>query len=191
MSYENFYTRDLLCDAGYIGEIGEFSYGAPTVMEWGEGAKLYVGRFCSFASNVVIFLGGNHKTQWVSTYPFSALGEVWSEAAEIEGHPATKGDVVIGNDVWIGHGVTILSGVSIGDGAVLGAGAMISKDVAPYSIVAGNPARMIKKRFSESQIEALLELKWWEWDMLKIKKFLPLLCSENIEHFLKEGYDEQ
>ena len=191
MSYKNFYTKELLGEASYVRSIGEFSYGAPTVMEWGEGARLSVGKFCSIAEKVVIFLGGNHKTEWVSTYPFSALGEVWNEAKEIKGHPATKGDVVVGHDVWIGYGVTILSGVSIGHGAVIGAGAVVSKDVAPYSIVAGNPARVVKKRFGESEIEALLKICWWDWDVLKIKEFLPLLCSEGVEKFIQRAYDEQ
>lgn len=191
MSYKNFYTRELLSEASYVESIGEFSYGAPTVMEWGEGARLSVGKFCSIAERVVIFLGGNHKTEWVSTYPFSALGEVWSEAEGIKGHPATKGDVVIGHDVWIGYGVTILSGVTVGHGAVIGAGAVVSRDVEPYSIVAGNPARVVKRRFGESEIEALLKIEWWNWDVLKIKKFLPLLCSEGVWKFIERAYDEQ
>lgn len=190
MSYKHFYTKELLGEAHFIGEIGEFSYGAPTVMEWGEGARLSIGKFCSIAQNVTIFLGGNHKTEWISTYPFSALGEVWSEAKEIKGHPATKGDVIIGNDVWIGYGVTILSGVRIGDGAVIGAGAVVAKDVAPYSIVAGNPAKVIKRRFDEDEIEALLKICWWDWDMAKIKKFIPLLCSDGVKTFVETACNE-
>jgi acetyltransferase-like isoleucine patch superfamily enzyme len=184
-----FYTKDILANGSYPKSIGEFSYGAPTVMEWGEGAKLTIGKFCSIAEKVTIFLGGNHKTEWISTYPFSALSELWEEAQGIVGHPATKGDVTIGNDVWIGYGVTILSGVTIGDGAVIGANSVIAKDIEPYSIVAGNPFKVIKKRFSEEQIETLLKIQWWEWDISKIRRALPYLCSDRIDTFLGFAHD--
>ncbi len=176
----DFYTKDLLKGLGKLVEVGDFTYGNPKIMHWGENARLKIGKFCSIAENVVIFLGGNHRHDWVTTYPFPALSQDWPEAKDIVGHPATKGDVIIGNDVWIGYGAVILSGVKIGDGAVIGAMSVVRRDVEPYAIVAGNPAIEIKKRFDEKTIEKLLKLKWWDWSIEKIKKSVKDLCSNNI-----------
>lgn len=183
---ENFYTKDLLKNEVNKGvaSIGEHTYGKPKIFHWGEEAKIKIGKFCSIADEVVIFLGGNHRTDWVTTYPFPALANDWPEAGGIKGHPATKGNVIIGNDVWIGYGATILSGVTIGDGAVIGTQAVVTKDIEAYTIVVGNPAREIKKRFNQLQIEKLLEIKWWNWPIKKIKKNIELLCSGNVDNLL-------
>lgn len=157
------------------------------ILEWGEGAKLSVGSFCSIAAGVRIILGGNHRTDWVTTYPFGHTREDWPAAAGIVGHPATRGDVVIGNDVWIAFGASILSGVSIGDGAVVGAHAVVSRDVPPYAVVVGNPAQVVRHRFDQSTIERLLALKWWEWSDHKISRFMSRLLSPDIEGFLSEA----
>ncbi|OQB29173.1 MAG: Streptogramin A acetyltransferase [Bacteroidetes bacterium ADurb.Bin174] len=178
-----FFTKDVYNNLPYI--IGDYTYGKPIVLHWGEKANLYIGKFCSIADNVTIFLGGNHRTDWVSTYPFNVLTDFFPEAGEITGHPSTKGDVIIGNDVWIGHGATILSGVKIGDGAVVGAGAVVTKDVLPYEIVAGNPAKHIKMRFNEEQVSKLLDIKWWDWPVDKIKLNVFLLTSSNLENFIE------
>lgn len=178
---KNFYTKDLLRDLGELVIVGDFTYGKPKVMHWGENAKLKIGNFCSIADDVTIFLGGNHRIDWITTYPFSSLPAEWSEAIDIKGHPATKGNVEIGNDVWIGYGATIMSGVKIGDGAVVGAKAVVVKDVQPYSIVAGNPAKEIKKRFDDKLIKKLIELKWWNWPIEKIKLKINILCSIDID----------
>lgn len=162
--------------------VGLNSYGCPAIFEWGEGAALKVGAFCSIGPNVTVFLGGEHRTDWVSTYPFN---QFWSEAAEVTGHPFTRGDVVIGNNVWIGFGATIMSGVTIGDGAVIGAQAVIAKDVEPYAIVAGNPAKMIRKRFSDETIRKLQEAAWWDWPERELRNIATLLMSGNIEEFLR------
>lgn len=172
----NFYTKDKV-EEKYRDSIGDFTYGCPTILDWHEGASLTIGKFCSIADNVTIFLGGEHRTDWITTYPFSALVEEWPAASHIQGHPKTKGDVIIGNDVWIGRDAVIMSGVSIGDGAVNGARAVVIKHVDPYSIVAGNPARHIKNRFSDDVIKKLLELKWWNWSEAQIVKKLPMLLS--------------
>jgi acetyltransferase-like isoleucine patch superfamily enzyme len=160
----------------------EYSYGIKNirVREWGEGADVKIGAFCSIADNVEIFLGGNHRTDWVTTYPFGHIHQdkfPWHG----KGHPATKGDVVIGNDVWIGSGATILSGVNIGDGAVISAKSVVVKDVPAYGVVGGNPAKLLKMRFTEDQIERLLNNPWWDLPESRINELIPLLCSNDIE----------
>ena len=146
-------------------------------------ATLRVGNFCSIAKDVTIFLGGNHRTDWVTTYPFGHIHKELFNTFDGNGHPATNGDVTIGNDVWIGYNVTIMSGVTIGDGAVIAANSHVVKNVEPYTIVGGNPAKHIKYRFTPEQIEKLLEIKWWFWEDDKINKFIPLLCN-NIDEFI-------
>jgi chloramphenicol O-acetyltransferase type B len=175
------YTRAALRHCGF--EVGDFSYGVPTIWRWGEAATLAIGKYCSFADGIEIFLGGNHRTDWVTTYPFSAIAD-WPEAASILGHPATKGDVIIGNDVWIGSKATILSGVTVGDGAVVGARCVVARDIPSYGVVVGNPARLIRKRFSDEIIDRLLEVRWWDWDEARVRQFLPLLMQANIAKFL-------
>lgn len=173
--YEIFYTKEIFKDKPF--DIGDYTYGNPIVYFEGEG-NLKIGKFCSIAfDNVKIFLGGNHRVDWATTYPFNKIAE-FSEASNITGHPSSKGDVVIGNDVWIGMNATILSGVTIGDGAVVAAHAVVTKDVPPYAIVAGNPARVVKMRFSDDVIEKLLELKWWDWPIEKIRTYIPQLMKD-------------
>lgn len=153
------------------------------IRSWGEGAMLHIGSFCSIADRVEIFLGGNHRTDWVTTYPFGHINQDiydWHG----EGHPATKGDVHIGNDVWLGSQCTILSGVTIGDGAVVAAKSVVHKDVPDYCIVAGNPAKVIKQRFTKEQIEAIKKNPWWEMPDEEIQELLPLLCSGKINDFI-------
>lgn len=162
-------------------EIGRGSYGGLQVLEFGEGAKLHVGAYCSFARGVQVFLGGEHRTEWVSTYPFSALDRRF---ANIKGHPKTRGDVRIGNDVWIGREAMVMSGVTIGDGAVVGARAIVTRDVAPYSIVAGNPAAFVRNRFAPEIVERLLAVSWWDWSAERIDRAVPLLLAKDIEGFL-------
>jgi acetyltransferase-like isoleucine patch superfamily enzyme len=165
-------------------EIGRYSYGCPEIHFGASGARLRIGQFCSFADGVEIFLGGEHRTDWITTYPFPAMFE---QAAGHEGHPATKGDVLIGNDVWIGHGATVLSGVEIGDGAVVGARAVVARNVPAYGVVTGNPARLIRRRFPDAQIEGLLRIQWWDWPLERILQQLPALLSGDIEAFLEAG----
>ncbi len=176
------YTKDRLTGANF--EIGEYTYGCPNVVQWDDSTNLHIGKFCSIASDVTILLGGNHRTDWVSSYPFNVLSKPFPKASPIKGHPATKGDIWIGNDVWIGHGATILSGVHIGDGAVIGAKTVVTKDVAPYAIVVGNPGRMVKKRFDEKTIAALLEIGWWNWDEKQINDASHLICNSDIHGFI-------
>ena len=160
------------------------SYGTPNIFWANKDAKLVVGNFCSIAGNVNIYLGGNHRTDWVTTYPFGHINQHIFNNFNGQGHPATKGDVIIGNDVWIAQNVTIMSGVTIGDGAIIANNSHVVKNVEPYSIVGGNPAKLIRYRFTTEQIKKLLEIKWWGWDDEKINKFTPLLCNEDIDNFI-------
>lgn len=164
-------------------DIGEFTYGAPRIMEYSSNSKLSIGKFCSIAEGVKIFVGGEHKISNISTYPFREMLNIGSFSTEF-----SKGDVSIGNDVWIGYGATILSGVTIGDGAIIGAGTVVAKNIPPYSIFVGNPGKEIKKRFDEKTIANLLELKWWDWDIKKIRKNINLFESyseKNLETLKK------
>lgn len=159
--------------------VGIFTYGHEgiAIRQWGEGASLDIGSFCSIAENVQIFLGGNHRTDWVTTFPFGHISQTYLGGKNTIGHPATNGPVLIGNDVWIGHGATIMSGITIGDGAVVAANSTVVKDVLPYSIVGGNPAGFIKFRFSDEIICLLLKLKWWELPIEDIRNLCADLCA--------------
>jgi acetyltransferase-like isoleucine patch superfamily enzyme len=158
--------------------VGRGTYGEPTVVEWGEQASLHVGAFCSIAREVTIILGGEHRVDWVTTYPFMNFRK---SAEGIAGHPKTRGDVVIGNDVWIGYGATIMSGVRIGDGAVVGARALVTRDVPAYGIVGGNPAKLLRMRFPEETVRLLTQLAWWDWPDSDLDRAMPLLLSSDVE----------
>lgn len=164
--------------------VGDFTYGKPKILMWTKRYNVYIGKFCSIAENVSIIVDGNHRVDWISTYPF---GELLQDVAKIRGHPIGKGDIRIGNDVWIGRDVLILPGVEIGDGAVIGAGSVVTKNVGDYEIVGGNPARHIRYRFCKTQIEELKKICWWDWSIEEIKKNITLLQSPEIEAFIKNA----
>ena len=145
------------------------------------GDKLIIGKFCMIASNVTFIMNGaNHLTESISAYPFAIFGEGWQDAMKGKSYP-TKGDTIIGNDVWIGFNVIIMAGVHIGDGAIIASNTAVTKDVAAYSIVGGNPVKEIKKRFSEKKIAKLLEIKWWNWEIEKITRNVKALTGTNLE----------
>ena len=178
--YNEFHTK-------YISDnvqAGEFTYGIPGIGFRLGGANLSIGKFCSISSDVEIMLGEEHREDWCTTYPFNYL---MYDFQYIEG-PQSKKDVIIGNDVWIAHGSTILSGVHIGNGSVIGANAVVTKDVEPYSIVGGNPAKLIKKRFDEETIKKLENIQWWNWEKKYIYDAIPILQSNEIGR-LFEYYD--
>lgn len=147
--------------------------------------KLIIGKFCMIASNVTFVMnGGNHLTDAITSYPFAIFGNGWENAMDGKAYPK-KGDITIGSDVWIGYNATIMAGVTIGDGAIIATNSTVIKNVAPYSIVGGNPAIEIKKRFSDENIAKLLEIKWWNWDIDKITKNIQRLTGNNIEELIK------
>lgn len=149
------------------------------------GDKLIIGKFCMIASDVKFIMNGaNHLTDAISTYPFAIFGNGWEDAMDGKTYPH-KGDLIIGNDVWIGYNATIMAGVTIGDGAIIGANSTVVKDVEPYTVVGGNPAQQIKKRFSDEVIQKLLELKWWDWDIEKITLNLGNLTDNKIEKLVQ------
>jgi acetyltransferase-like isoleucine patch superfamily enzyme len=170
-----------------VVEVGRHTYGHEqiTVRHWGESAELRIGSFCAIADRVEVFLGGNHRVDWVTTYPFPEFVERWKAARNIVGHPATNGDVVIGNDVWIGSNATIMSGVTVGDGAVIATNSCVTHDVEPYAIVGGNPARLLRHRFDADTVEQLLAIRWWDWSDERIEANVELLCSGGVRHFLR------
>jgi len=175
--------------------VGRFTYGIPIVYfgkaSYGkkEATRLKIGQFCSIAPfKVHVFLGGEHDSIRLSTYPF---GYVFKDSRSFEGYHKTKGDVCIGNDVWIGMGAVIFSGVEIGDGAVVGAYSVVRTAVPPYAIVLGNPAQIVGYRFPQEKIEALLKIKWWDWDIREIKKALPLLSSQNVDELIKYSQERK
>jgi acetyltransferase-like isoleucine patch superfamily enzyme len=163
-------------------EIGDLTYGSPVIISWDSGTKLKIGKYCSIAQGVEIMTGGEHRPDWITTYPFNVRFENYSY---IKGGLVSKGDVVIGNDVWIGGDAKIMSGVTIGDGCVIGANALVTKDMPDYSICGGVPAKVIKKRFDDKTIMALKEIKWWDWSYEYICDVLPILQSNRINDLLK------
>jgi virginiamycin A acetyltransferase len=161
--------------------IGAYTYGRPKVRFAVSGSNLSIGRYCSIADGVEIMLGGNHRTEWVTTYPFPALPRLWPESVGLDGSHVSRGDIVIGHDVWLGSQSLILSGVTIGHGAVVAARAVVTKNVPPYAIVAGNPARVVRYRMSEERIAALLRSEWWLLPEAEVRRLIPTLLSERIE----------
>ena len=171
-------------DSGVL-VVGRHTYfsGGPNVQLFKGGSdKVRFGSFCSIAKGVEIMTDGAHPVDWVSTYPFRII---WGlPGAYEDGHPPKSGDINIGNDVWIASEVMVLPGVTIGDGAVIAARSVVTRDIPPYSIAGGVPAKVIRYRFSSEVIDALLKIKWWEWNDDKIKEAIPFLSSDNIEEFI-------
>lgn len=162
--------------------VGDFTYAwGPAVKSWGEEARLIIGKFCSIAGNVQFFLGGDHRPDWCTTYPFAEL--LPANYPDVKGSPRSKGDIVIGNDVWIGNDAKIMSGIRIGDGAVIAGSAVVTRDVEPYSIVGGVPARFIKYRFE--RWDEVWGLRWWDWPLEKIAEAVPIIESQDVDALIR------
>lgn len=146
------------------------------------GDKLIIGKFCALAKGVKFIMNGaNHKISGFSTYPFQIFGNGWERVMPQPGDLPFKGDTVIGNDVWIGYESVIMPGVRIGHGAIVAAKSVVVSDVSPYAVVGGNPAKILKKRFSDETIEALLEIAWWDWDIGKVTRNLERIVGADLE----------
>jgi virginiamycin A acetyltransferase len=146
------------------------------------GDKLIIGKFCALAQGVKFIMNGaNHKLSGFSTYPFSILGGGWEKVQPRPAELSFKGDTVVGNDVWLGHESLIMPGVRIGDGAIIAARSVVVSDVPPYTIIGGNPPKSIRQRFLPEVVEALLDIRWWNWDIEKITRNLERIVSADIE----------
>lgn len=143
--------------------------------------KLIIGSYCSIGTGASFIMAGNqgHRYDWISSFPFYYMSEVEYFHKSVDAYQAA-GDTIIGNDVWIGAEAMVMPGIEIGNGAVIGSRALVTKDVEPYTIVGGNPAKVIKKRFSEEEIAVLIKVKWWEWDEVILAEAIPIICSGNI-----------
>jgi acetyltransferase-like isoleucine patch superfamily enzyme len=170
-------------DAGVV-VMGRYTIGAPKVRTFaGDTSRVFIGSFGLIGERVEFIPGGLHRADWVSTFPFRWIFRL--PGALEDGHPTTKGDIVIGNDVWICTGALVLSGVTIGNGAIVGADAVVTSDVRPYAVVAGNPAREVSRRFSDEQIDALERICWWDWPIEAILQRVDLLCSPDVDALIK------
>lgn len=173
-------------------EVGEYSYyddpaGPETFLQnilyhfAFLGDRLRIGRFCAIAAGTRFLMnGGNHRLDAPSTFPFPIFGGAWAGAFDTSRFP-NRGDTVIGNDVWLGYGTTVMPGVRIGDGAVVAALSVVSRDVPPYAIVAGNPARVVRLRFPEADIARLLRIAWWDWDAARITRHLAAISDGDVD----------
>jgi acetyltransferase-like isoleucine patch superfamily enzyme len=163
--------------------MGNMSYYAPNVVKYtGDTGRVIIGNFASVAPDADFYVGGLHRTEWVSQYGLRAMLAL--PGAHEDGFTHGRGDIVVGSDTWVTNGVTVMSGVTIGDGAVVGTKAVVAKDVRPYAVVVGNPAREIRRRFSDEQVDALLRIRWWDWPTEKVKEHVELLTSPDIDAFI-------
>jgi acetyltransferase-like isoleucine patch superfamily enzyme len=170
--------------------IGDHSYiNGMKIYSWGTLSRVSIGKYCSIADDVTLIAGGEHHTGWVSSFPFIDRWQLKDTIFFDRKGSQTKGDISIGHDVWIGHGVTILSGVTIGHGAVIGAMAVIAKDVPPYAVVVGNPAKIIKYRFDSLMINAFLKIEWWNWPDTDVEQTQYLFSSPEkfVEMFIDKS----
>jgi virginiamycin A acetyltransferase len=146
------------------------------------GDRLIIGKFCALARGIKFIMNGaNHKLDGFSTYPFQIFGNGWEKVTPQIGELPYKGDTVIGNDVWIGYETVVMPGVQVGNGAIIAAKSVVVSDILPYTIVGGNPAKLIRQRFDDNVIQALIEVAWWNWEIEKITRNLEKIVAADIE----------
>lgn len=180
-NYYNFVVQQRLVKAGRV-ILGPHIYGVPIIKHYPyDETKLVVGSYSSLSETAIVMLGGDHNAARVTTYP---LRIVWGMDGAGEEPYEPSGDTIIGSDVWLTQRTFVRSGVRIGDGAVIAAGAVVTKDVPPFAIVAGNPARVIRYRHAPEQIEALLQIKWWNWPDADVREAVPLLSETDVDAFI-------
>jgi len=151
--------------------------------------KLVIGKFCAIAAETRFIMTGDHKLDAISTYPFPIFQQGWEKAFDVYDLPV-KGDIIVGNDVWFGYDSLIMNGVTIGHGAIIAARSVVVKDVPPYAIVAGNPAKVVKMRFDDQTIDRLLKISWWDWDIEKINKHLVTICHLDVNRLEDAGFEK-
>ena len=174
-------AREHIADGTLV--MGRMSYYAPNVVKYkGDTGRVIIGNFASIAPDADFYVGGLHRVEWVSLYGLRAMLEL--PGAYEDGFTHGRGDIVVGSDTWVTNGCTVMSGVTIGDGAVVGTKAVVAKDVRPYAIVVGNPAREIGRRFSDEQVEALLRIRWWDWPTELVKERVDAISSPEIDPFI-------
>lgn len=162
-------------------QVGRFSYMAGLGFGFIDSrSKIRIGNFCSIGEDVIFFLKTNHHPEWVTTFPLERLPWKEREPFPEDPHVGLRDDVIVGNDVWVGYGAKVMAGSSISDGAVIAAGAVVSGYVRPYAIMAGNPAREVRRRFDDNVVESLLELRWWDLPTERIREISPLLASRDV-----------
>lgn len=174
-------AREHIADGTLV--MGNMSYYAPNVVKYkGDTGRVIIGNFASIAPDADFYVGGLHRVEWVSLYGLRAMLEL--PGAYEDGFTHGRGDIVVGSDTWVTNGCTVMSGVTIGDGAVVGTKAVVAKDVRPYAIVVGNPAREIGRRFSDEQVAALLRIRWWDWPTELVKERVDALSSPDVDAFI-------
>lgn len=186
---ENAYQMRRLRKHGKL-TMGSHSYGTPVIRDFHTDrpqTKLVIGDYCSITATAVLMIGGNHPVDRVTTYPHRIMFGL--EGAGEDGIPLPVEDTVVGNDVWLCQAATILAGVTVGDGAVVTAGAIVTRDVPPYAIVGGVPAKVIRYRHTPEQIEALLHIRWWDWPEEDVRAATPLLAGDDIDAFIRYAHE--
>lgn len=171
-----------LLNGNEVIKYGKGTYGQPQVLGFDKHSKIVVGKYCSIASGVVFFFEGKSRENRISTNSFKTLTSLGIPYKLLS---RRKNKLTIGNDVWIGMNAFVYSGITIGDGAVVAAGAIVTENVPPYAIVGGNPAKIIRYRFTQETIQKLLEIAWWNWPEEKIKSAMPLILSNELNSFIK------
>jgi hypothetical protein len=173
------------------GSIGAFTYGPIDILSFSDalrqGVSFSFGGYCSIGPRVKLYLCYDHNTRLVTTFPFSkAFPQEWPEAKRLSGHPLSRGSITIGHDVWLGAEASIMSGVKIGHGAVISHRAVVTKDVGPYEIWGGVPAKKIKSRFDEETVKTLLRLAWWNLPVDRLRRLIPLLMSQDVHGLIRQ-----